>query len=280
MVRWMGVLVAAGLCTSCSSGASNEPPAPSGSGPTTDAAPAAADADTVCTAKAPVAATSLTGKWAWKIVASRFQPATGFVLAFHTRTISILLVDQTQTGTDLTASATYCNQYAEDPEAQAHVIIPDAYVRILKPFTAQGTYDGQRLHFSPIVEVVGAKLANPSTDALPTDATDARVTDDDADGHPGVTIMLQGAVGGALYTAQRNVGQPLAVAVSSTRLEGYYAFTSEQSILGSDTTGLDTLAKQQTAIVDPDTCASTFTAVSVAATATCADIASDAGSPF
>jgi hypothetical protein len=238
---------------------------------------AEAGVNPVCTAKSPVQATDLAGKWAWKTVASRFEPATGFVSAFYTRTISILLAEQTQTGADVTASVAYCDQYNEDPDALVHVIIPDAYKRILKPLTAHGVYDGDLLRISPIVEVVGAHLTDPATEALPTDPTDPRLFDEDGDGKPGVTIKVQGL--GDAYVTQRTISQPLLVAVSQDRLEGHFDYTSEQVIVDSLPTTIKALAGQK-AIVDPNACASTFTAVRVAAASTCADIAGDAGSPF
>ena len=41
----------------------------------------------------------------------------------------------------------------------------------------------------PSVVVVGADLADPANDPLPTEPTDPAVADEDGDGNPGVTMV-------------------------------------------------------------------------------------------
>ncbi len=221
-------------------------------------------------------APDLNGTWALQTVASRYVPATGLTSAFYTRTISVLLADVTETGSQISLSAQYCNQYAEDPDALAHVVIPDAYVSSLAPFVRTGTYavddSGTTvLTFPNFVEVEGAHLTDLAQDALPTSASDSRVFDQDQDGNPGVTIKLTGPVSGDLYVVQRQISELTGVATTVDRVSGHYGFTSEQVILDSNPTSLKALAAQ-TAIVDPDACDSTFTLVRVAAAAACADV--------
>ena len=221
-------------------------------------------------------APDLNGTWALQTVASRYVPATGLTSAFYTRTISVLLADVTETGTQISLSAQYCNQYAEDPDALAHVVIPDAYVSSLASFVRTGTYaeddSGTKVLTLPsFVEVEGAHLTDLAQDALPTSVSDSRVYDQDQDGNPGVTIKLTGLVSGDLYVVQRQISELTGVATGPDRVSGHYGFSSEQVILDSNPTSLKALAAQ-TAIVDPDACASTFTLVRVAATAACADI--------
>jgi len=231
-----------------------------------------------CTSSAPVApAPDLNGSWAIRTVASRYVPATGLTSAFYTRTDSVLLTSVTQTGTDVTISAAYCDQSADtDSTALAYVIIPDSYVKSLKPFVVRGTYAmgsaGADVILLPtFIEVQGATLADPTNDPLPTDPSDPAVTDQDQDGNPGITIKLGGIVSGDLYVVQRQKSELTGIAVSSDRVEGHYGFTSEQNILTSNPTALKTLAAQ-TAIADPTLCASTFTMVRVQATWTCIDV--------
>jgi hypothetical protein len=271
------------MCVGCGSGKDNPPGAGAGTGGAAgvDAAPSA-----VCSAL-PATGPDLTGLWAWKTVGSRLMPKTAFTAEFRTRTVSVLLADQTQTGTDLSVTAQYCDQYnEEDPGALTHVTIPDAYKRTLAPFTRTGTYAPQgdggaaMLNLPPFVEVVGAHLADPANDVLPTAATDPRVFDQDGDGNPGVTIKISGIVSGDLYVVQRQKSDLLGIATSADRVEGHYGFTSEQVILGSTNTLLQSAASGQQAIVDPDASASTFTMVRVSAGATCADIVACAATLF
>jgi hypothetical protein len=238
-----------------------------------------------CTTEPPAdPAPVLTGRWAIQTIASRYVPATGLTSAFYTRTVSVLLADQTQTGTDVSMSARYCAQAAEDPESLAHVIIPEGNVASLKPFVRNGTYTmssagAEVLLFPSFVEVIGATLANPESDPLPTDASDPNVIDQDQDGNPGITIKLSGLASGDLYVVQRQTSTWTGIAVSADRVEGHYGFISEQNILASVPATLKALASQ-VAIGDPNLCASTFVMVRVGATTTCADVLADATNLF
>jgi len=234
-----------------------------------------------CTSKSPTAlAPDLTGRWAIRTVASRYVPKTGLTSAFYTKTISVILGDQTQTGTDVSLSAEYCSQKAEDPDSLAHIIIPDSYVKSLKPFVrtggvALGNAGAEVFAMPSFIEVVGALLADPASDPLPVDATDARLLDQDNDGNPGITIKLSGLASGDLYVAQRQTSTWTGIAVGVDRVEGHYAFTSEQNVVAAEPTALKSLAAQ-TAIVDPNTCASTFVMVRVGAATTCAEVLANA----
>lgn len=85
-------------------------------------------------------------------------------------------------------------------------VIPDALPQsaaaIVSPFRIWP--DGNTLRFakdeSPMV--IGAAIQGAS-DALPTSPSDARVVDQDGDGHPGVTVKVSGLVTGEIYLVQR-----------------------------------------------------------------------------
>ena len=52
---------------------------------------------------------------------------------------------------------------------------------------------------------VGIRLDDPANDVLPTDPTDPRISDDDGDGNPGVTVTVRGEGGdpiGSLFIAR------------------------------------------------------------------------------
>jgi hypothetical protein len=290
-----------GLCmllvgSGCSS-SKDDPPAAgaggstAGAGGSSQAVGGAAGQDSgstsLCSAKAPAdPSPDLTGRWAWKTVGARQMPKTALTAAFGTRTVSILLADQTQTGTAIGVNAQYCDQYnEEDALAPTHVVIPDAYKRTLAAFTRGGTFSVQTggavvLNLPSFAEVQGAHVADPANGVLPTVATDPQVFDQDADGNPGVTIKIGGLVSGDLYVVQRQQSDLTGVATSADRVEGHYGFTSEQVILAADPDFLKAAASSQVAITDPVACASTFTMVRVAATTTCADIVANAATMF
>jgi hypothetical protein len=265
----VGTALSAALAIACGSDSKPSPAQPNNSNPDDDAG---ACPSTTAISPSP----SLNGHFALKTVASRFVPATGLTTEFYTRTTSILVTSITQTDTQISLSAEYCDQTNDDPGSPAHVVIPDAYKRSLVPFVRTGTYGDNGsgtdvLELPTFVEVQGATLSDPAHDALPTDPSDPRVTDQDGDGNPGVTIKLQGIVSGDLYVVQRQMSELTGIAVAQDRLEGHYGFTSEQNVLAANPAELKTLAAQ-TAIVDPNACASRFVFVNVTETATCTDV--------
>ena len=85
-------------------------------------------------------------------------------------------------------------------------MIEDAFVQSLPPVRYTGTIDANGVMTAgPQAAVIGATLADPLSDALPTDASDARIVDQDGDGKPGVTIKIDTGLLGVkdIYAASR-----------------------------------------------------------------------------
>ena len=55
-----------------------------------------------------------------------------------------------------------------------------------------------------LTRVFGARLAQVTSDRLPTETTDARLVDADADGAPGVTFNISGLVNGRIHVVTRD----------------------------------------------------------------------------
>ena len=72
--------------------------------------------------------------------------------------------------------------------------------------------DGEQWIFGHAVQVQGAHLVMPNSEALPADAADPRVFDQDQDGLPGVTVLIEGILDGSVQVVQRThtrmVGTP------------------------------------------------------------------------
>jgi len=271
--RPLGVVVLTVSAIGCGS---SSKPSPSQTSPLGDAGDSVTCSNNVAATPSP----NLTGRFALQTIASRFVPKTGLTSEFYTTTTSVLLADITESGKQVSMSASYCSQVAADPASPAHVNIPDAYQQSLVPFVRAGTYGDNGtgtdiLAFPSFVELEGVTLADPAHDALPTDPTDPRVTDQDKDGNPGVTIKLSGLVSGDMYVVQRQTSALTGIAVSEDRVQGDYGFTSEQIVLASNPEAIKTLAAQ-TAIADPNVCASTFVLVRITAASTCADVLANA----
>lgn len=86
--------------------------------------------------------------------------------------------------------------------------------------------------------VLGARLKNPLTDALPTKAEDARVFDHDRDGKPGVTVVVSGFVSGEVYLVQRSRSR-LSGHRQGDGFSGKLQFKNEQKVVGASSSLLD-----------------------------------------
>jgi hypothetical protein len=225
--------------------------------------------------------TDVSGHWAFQTVGSQVVQAPGFAQPFHTRVISLLLVDLTQTGKDVTMKASYCAQ-SVDTDSVVKTVLPDAFVKSLAAYTRSGTYEvtGGVGHFkSPdFPEVLGAKLSDDMNDALPTDPTDNRVFDQDNDGHPGLTVKLTGLIDGEAYVVQRLISSYDGAAVTKDHLQGKLGFSSEQVILDSQPAAIKNA--QPTGSPDPVACDSHFDASRLPASADCQYVVNNAGTLF
>ena len=134
-------------------------------------------------------------------------------------------------------------------------VVPDAVPRANPRTTGDLVFskDGNELVFErkETASVVGAELRDPLVDRLPTSATDDRVRDSDNDGHPGVTVTIQGLVSGDVYVVQRT----RALFRGTHDVEGHFSGSvldrSDQAIVGATN---DTLADPvpSTPITDPE----------------------------
>lgn len=216
----------------------------------------------------------VSGKWAYYEVTSRRVVIPGFADPFHTAVINLLLVDQTQEGSDITFTAEYCDHYSEDPDLVVHVVIPEAFTAALPPFTRTGSYtkegDTWRYSLDKHWQVEGATLDDITSDPLPTTPDDPNVVDQDVDGKPGMTLRLTGLVDGEIFVVQRGWTEVAGGPQADDELRGEVAFESEQIIIESDPENLKDLATQAT--TDNTPCASYFRMKRVAADADCAQL--------
>jgi len=78
--------------------------------------------------------------------------------------------------------------------------------------------------------VLGAQLADPIANALPTSASDARVRDQDRDGNPGVSIAIPGI--GKIYAAMRVLLSLEAKVTTAASISGAAEIKLDQAIYG------------------------------------------------
>lgn len=217
-------------------------------------------------------AIDLTGTWAqrWTQTAVSRVPVVGRV---RTTTETLLLLTIAQTGDDLEITQEVCAIDVATGSGMVRTVIPDAFVQALPTSRVDaridvgGTTPGIRDWQS--VDVVGAALSDTADEALPTDASDARVLDPDADGHPGVTVLVRGMVDGEVYVVQRGESELRTNFVSSNRIEGVVDWSAEQVVLGASAR---VLRNQPPTEPDPDPARNRFVTVRLDAGATCSTV--------
>lgn len=282
----MRTIVLAGLLASSLLGCGSDDPAGGGGAGATggDQGGGGGGAAPDCAPVASPEVTDVSGRWAYRAVGSQITRPQG-LSPITTRIISVMLFEQQQSGDAITASGTYCDHYTEDPGALVHAVIPESYLDALEDVTREGTFaagsdGGRRYQLARLYEVVGAELADVVEDELPTDPEDERIIDQDGDGHPGVTVRLNGIIDGEVYVAERKWTELDGVAVSADRIEGKLRFVSEQSKLAADPSSLEGMLAGATSSTDPEECNSTFQMVRVPDEADCDWIVEQADTLF
>jgi hypothetical protein len=139
-------------------------------------------------------------------------------------------------GTMLSGTSTLCSLDLDSSSNLVKMHLPPAFRRALPPVrtNARIAKKGDKTTFTQAAQtlVVGAQLARPESERLPSRKDDARISDPDNDGKPGVTVKVSGIVNGEIYLVQRSTSR-LTGYKTSGGFEGRISFTNEQSILGA-----------------------------------------------
>jgi hypothetical protein len=214
--------------------------------------------------------TDLSGTWILETTGAQTVTAPTYANPFHLKSINVMLVQVTQTGTAISLTGNYCDRIQhDDPNNPATVIVIDAWRLTPSPFQRSGTFapdaaSGQlTLTLPTLIEVAGAVLPDPVCDALPTDPNDPRLVDTDHDGFPGISVGLEGLITGTLRSVQRQATALQGVAVAADRVEGGMAYESDQSVVASDPPDIRCLYALSRSSADPAVCSSSFVMVKV-----------------
>ncbi len=198
---------------------------------------------------------------------------TGATSAYRVAVVG--LAQATQDGTRVSASVQACR--ATLPTiADRQPTVDEATLQALPPVASTGTLatDGTTwsLALDPVPVVLGARLAAPLTDALPTDAADARIVDEDGDRKPGMSIRVSGfKVYGALRVVLSQLAGPLG---ADTGVTGGAHLEPSYEIYGDSIPFYDAKAAADQARVETEVTSQhdTFALVPVADGAICADV--------
>lgn len=181
------------------------------------------------------AAPNLTGTWA-QVVVHRSLSAIPVVGDVASETTTRLLVTLAQDGNEVRASAKVCGMRI-DGSKLVRTSIPAALVRAMPPqrWETRLSVGSGPPKLAPWSrwDVLGARLAAPDHEKLPTAPDDVRVVDQDGDGQPGVTVAVQGLIDGEIFVAQKGWSELRPERVSSDVISGSVAWRQTQTILGA-----------------------------------------------
>jgi hypothetical protein len=145
-------------------------------------------------------------------------------------------VDLVRDGVDIRWTETVCAMESTEVFGTL-TVYPDALVHSMpaaeRSATLSDTVTGATFTMASHVTLLGADLVDPATDPMPDEASDPEQWDQDGDGNPGVTVVVeQSLLGeGEVYVAQRTFTAYDGVLISAERMEGYVDSDNEQVIL-------------------------------------------------
>jgi len=223
---------------------------------------------------------NLTGTWAQRNCQNEhYQTTLGG--GDGTR-VSIALITLTQTGLTVTESAKVCDLRVP-PITGTQVTFPAAAINSIPQINTTKTLDKDAVGAKyetgtdPLIQLVAWNpSSNPASEALPTVPTDPRVYDQDSDGKPGATVLIDaGILGrGELYVVARAVMNLTGTVKSPTEISGTMHFTSEQVTLDAS----KPIFKATTTVTEQ--AGSTFKKVKLPTTMTCDQVVSQENTFF
>lgn len=199
----------------------------------------------------------LSGVWSKKVVTTSVSrvPVVGKVT---TETTTLQRVDVEQDGASIVMVNRVCDIDIESSVSAVRTIIPDTFVEAIGETRREARLtrrdDGVWLAAPKNHQILGARLRAPDSEHLPDQPDDARVRDEDNDGHPGVTVRVEGMISGELYVVHRGWDQ-FEGPVDGSSIRGEVTWGQDQSVLDSSSIFLK---KTPETNPHPDSSRSTF----------------------
>lgn len=204
------------------------------------------------------------GSGTWAMLTITLAQVQGLGGAQEAR--STFLQQMTQDGTELVGTEVMCSLEIDSLDGYTTTRVTPAFIASLPPEArtgrivpdGSGGYDYQA---DEIYITRGVTLDDEANDPLPTDPDDPRIGDWDEDGHPGLTLLINGLLSGTAYVIQRDHTQSDGKQIDANRIEGLITWGAEQVYLGSDPPAIATLAPET--FPDPDPTKHTFQLVRI-----------------
>lgn len=132
------------------------------------------------------------------------------------------------------------------------ISFPQALINSLPEREYSYQLQGSQLTLQNGVEILGAKLANPLTDPMPSSKDEPTVFDTDNDGNPGISVEVRAkaliTIKGTMYIAQRQIWNEQLDLLAPDTIKGKLVWQQEQKILGSSNRILSSVVPNVTAL--------------------------------
>ena len=155
----------------------------------------------------------------------------------NSTTIAYALVQVTQNGNEVTTNAIVCGIDMDSGSTFITMTIPQAFINSLDPVVGHGQLQeaggSVGIVTDEAADVRGWHPNDPWTDELPTEPDDPRVYDQDNDGNPGLTVLIDGLVDCESYVVMRDISSSEGTVLSDDRVESLVTFTSDMYLVGS-----------------------------------------------
>jgi hypothetical protein len=206
-------------------------------------------------------------------VSSRAQtrPSNRYI---RVRTTSVLLHRVRESDAGTVVESRYC-AVEQEPLGRVRTVLGPAFVAAMPIWESKATRDPDgdgpgAIHIAEHTFILGADLSDPAWEDLPDDSNDARVTDPDGDGHPGVTVEVDGFVSGQVYLVQWLTRGLRGSVDPDGRMTGTVIGAGDQTVIGASNAILRTFTPRFEH--NPDPKRNTFVWVRVPPESTCETI--------
>jgi len=223
---------------------------------------------------------NLGGRWAQVQVTTSLVDVP-FKGPSEAKVVSIALLDMEQREEDLEIVETVCGIESDGPTSALRTQYPDRFAQALSGRSRRARLrwqGGSWRYIEPrSYRSSGVHLEDLKDEALPDGPADPRVLDEDGDGHPGLTVRVEGWVNGEVYLVQRGWSELEGVVRSTEQIEGHVAWNSEQRVLEASSYMLESAPPSRP---HPATSKHFFRMARVPRKATCEELMSHANGLF
>jgi hypothetical protein len=152
------------------------------------------------------------------------------------------LVNLSHDGNSLRGQGKLCDLHIESSTDLISTEFPAAFKRSLPPIALnlrlRGEGNSMKVTQATATSVLGVKLKDQQKEPLPKNTDDPRVYDQDGDGHPGMTVKVDGIVSGEVYVIQRTTTRLLGERIGAS-FRGQVIFKNEQKVVGASSVMLN-----------------------------------------